>query len=342
MEEVSKILYYAVLCFLTGLCGITACYGQEKESGVKVEIEQYHPQLDAIINPSAKAEVLGEGFDWTEGPLWIGEHQMLLFSDIPKNSIYQWTSEKGIELYLKPSGYTNEKKPRGGEVGSNGLILDPEGKLVLCQHGDRRMAVMKAPLDEPEPDFKTIADQYHGNKLNSPNDAVYRDNGELYFTDPPYGLEKNMNDPLKEAPYQGVYKVSASGKVTLLLDSLTRPNGIAFLPGEKTAIIANSDPGKPYWYAYDLDEEGMLINGRIFYDATEASKIDKGMPDGLKVDQQGNVYATGPGGVWIFNKEGEALGRIKVNQLTSNCALADQEKTLFITADDYLLKIDMK
>src|SRR5690606_17433908 len=210
--------------------------------------------------------------------------------------------------------------PRGGEVGSNGLLLNPEGQLVLCQHGDRRMAVMQAPLDSPKPDYSTLAGQYQGKKLNSPNDAAYRDNGDLYFTDPPYGLEKNMQDPLKETPYQGVYKVSASGEMTLLLDSLTRPNGIAFLPGEKTLIIANSDPAKPFWYAYDLDEQGLLKNGRIFYDGTAASKMEKGMPDGLKVDQQGNVFATGPGGVWVFSREGEALGRIKVNQRTSNCA----------------------
>src|SRR5690606_24857856 len=203
-------------------------------------------------------------------------------------------------------------------------------------------AKMAAPLDAPKAEFVTLADNYRGKKFNSPNDAVFKSNGDLYFTDPPYGLEKNINDPLKESPYQGVYKVSGTGEVTLLLDSLTRPNGIALLPNEKTIIIANSDPGKPYWYAYDLDTEGIPVSGRIFYDATAASKTAPGMPDGLKVDRKGNVFATGPGGVWIFSRQGKALGRIKINQLASNCALANQDKTLFITADNYLLKLDLK
>jgi gluconolactonase len=328
----------AVLFFLSILLG---CGVQEEREAVTAEIERQDSRLDRIISKGAQVEVLAEGFEWTEGPLWIEEHQMLLFSDIPPNSIYKWTEEKGAELYLKPSGYTQEPS-RGGEVGSNGLLLDLKGQLVLCQHGDRRIARMQASLDQPEPDYFTIVGEYQGKKLNSPNDAVYKNNGDLYFTDPPYGLEENVEDPLKELPYQGVYKVSADGQVTLLLDSLTRPNGIAFLPGEETLIIANSDPAKPIWYAYDLDGKGELVNGRIFYDATDASKIDKGMPDGLKVDSQGNVFATGPGGVWIFSRDGEVLGRIKINQLTSNCALARQEKTLFITADDFLIKMDLR
>lgn len=309
-------------------------YAQE----VKAEIEQFSPLLAKIIDPEAKVEVMGKGFDWTEGPLWVEEHQMLLFSDIPQNSIYKWTEGEGKSLYLKPAGYTGDV-PRGGETGSNGLLLNAAGELVLCQHGDRRMAVMSAPLDAPKAEFKTIVGDYQGKKLNSPNDAVYKGNGDLYFTDPPYGLEKNVDDPLKELPFQGVYKVSPNGELTLLLDSLTRPNGIAFLPGEETVIIANSDPGKPYWYAYDLDGEGLLFNGRVFHDGTAASKKAHGMPDGLKVDQQGNVFVTGPGGVWIFNKSGEALGRIRLNRLASNVALSRDGNTIFITADDHVLKL---
>jgi gluconolactonase len=341
MEHTLKFFRFSVVVYLVHLSFITTIYGQSKKGDVKIEIEQFHPKLEELINLQAEVEILGEGFDWTEGPLWIEEHQKLLFSDIPSNSIFQWTSTDGIELYLKPSGYTGQQT-RGGETGSNGLLLDPDGNLVLCQHGDRRMAIMEAPLEKPSADFKSIADNFQGKKFNSPNDAVYRENGDLYFTDPPYGLEKNIKDPLKELPFQGVYKVNRQGKVILLLDSLTRPNGIAFLPGEKTVVIANSDPAKPYWYAYDLDNEGMLANGKIFYDATEASKVDKGMPDGLKVDKNGTVYATGPGGIWIFSEEGEALGRIKVNHLTSNCALADHDQTLYVTADDFLLKINLK
>lgn len=317
---------------------LSPSYAQEKK--VKYEIERWDSRLDAIIGSGIQLDVLAQGLDWTEGPLWIEEHQMLLFCDIPPNRIYKWTEEGGTELYLTPSGYT-QQTPRGGEVGSNGLLLDPAGHLVLCQHGDRRMAKMDAPLDAPRPDYVTLADNYRGKKLNSPNDAVYKSNGDLYFTDPPYGLEKNVNDPLKEIPFQGVYRLTPDGEVTLLLDSLTRPNGIAFLPDEKTLLIANSDPGKVHWYAYDVDDQGLLQNGRLFFDASEASRSAQGMPDGLKVDDQGNVFATGPGGIWIFNADGEALGRIRIHQLVSNVSLSNDGREIYATADGEVLRFKL-
>lgn len=328
------------LCFVSFTFPFLTSRAQE-DIKVKFEIERFDLLLDAVIGDGIELEVLGTGFDWTEGPLWVEDYQMLLFSDIPQNSIYKWTEEKGVSLYLKPAGYTGDI-PRGGETGSNGLLLNPAGQLVLCQHGDRRMAKMAAPLDDPKPEYVTLADNYNGKKFNSPNDAAYKSNGDLYFTDPPYGLEKNVNDPLKEIPFQGVYRLSADGEVTLLVDSLTRPNGIAFLPDEKTLIIANSDPGQVHWYAYDVGDQGLLENGRIFFDGSEASKSAQGMPDGLKVDQQGNVFATGPGGIWIFNDSGEALGRIRLDRLASNVALSADEKTIFITADDHVLRLGLR
>lgn len=332
------------LCLLPICIGLTfhssSCYAQNNKE-VTFEIEKFDSRFDAVVSADMTVEVLAEGFNWTEGPLWIPEHQMLLFADIPANSIYKWTRKDGLALYLKPSGYT-QNIPRGGEVGANGLLLDPAGHLVLCQHGDRRMARMSAPLDDPQAEFVTLAAEYKGMKLNSPNDAVYRSNGDLYFTDPPYGLEKNVDDPLKEILFQGVYKLSPDGEVTLLLDSLTRPNGIAFLPGEETVIIANSDPGKVHWYAYDLDEKGLLINGRLFFDASEASQSAPGMPDGLKVDPKGNIFATGPGGIWILDPQGNALGRIKFNHLVSNITLSNEDQSLYATADSKVLKIQLR
>lgn len=328
-------LYFSLSSSLLGVV-LFPSHAQEKK--LKYEVERWDPRLDEIIGSDIQLNVLAEGMDWTEGPLWVEEHQMLLFSDIPPNRIYKWTEEGGTELYLTPSGYTQDIS-RGGEVGSNGLLLDPDGHLVLCQHGDRRMARMDAPLDAPKPEYVTLADNYRGKKLNSPNDAVYRSNGDLYFTDPPYGLEKNVSDPLKEIPFQGVYRLSADGEVTLLLDSLTRPNGIAFLPDEKTIIIANSDPGKVHWYAYDVDNEGLLQNGRIFFDASEASKSAPGMPDGLKVDDRGNVFATGPGGIWIFDAAGESLGRIRIYQLVSNVSLSEDGREIYATADGDVVRI---
>lgn len=335
--HLSRVFLLFTITAIT-VSSISCNNNNEKSIG---SFEQLHPGLKKIISDHAKIEIIAEGFEWSEGPLWIEESKMLLFSDIPMNSIFKWTGEKGKELYLNPSGYTGTIS-RGGETGSNALLLNHKGQLVLCQHGDRRMALMNAPLHLPKPDFTTIADAYQGKKFDSPNDAVYKSNGDLFFTDPPYGLEKNTDDVLKEAPYQGVYKVSPGGEVRLLTDSITRPNGIAFFPDEKSIIIANSDPKKPVWYIYDLDENDSLVNGKIFYDAMEESKKDKGMPDGLKIDRNSNVFATGPGGVWIFSRAGEVLGKIRINALTSNCALADDDKTLYVTADMYVLKIVLR
>jgi gluconolactonase len=321
---------------------LAACNANEK-TGMKTigTIERLDPSLDSILDVNAKPEIIAEGFDWSEGPLWIPEHQMLLFSDIPPNIIYKWTEKGGKEIYLKPSGYTGAT-PRGGEVGSNGLILSAQGKLTMCQHGDRRMAYMDAPLDAPQPKYVTIADKWQGKKFNSPNDAIFRSNGDIFFTDPPYGLEHRMEDPLKEIPFQGVFKTTPTGEVTLLTDSLTRPNGLAFLPGEKTLIVANSDPDKAIWYLFDIGTGDTLTSAGILYDATAEGKKEKGSPDGLKVDKQGNIFATGPGGIWIFNKDRKVVGKIKVPESCSNVAFGDNEKTLYITADMYVLRLKLR
>jgi gluconolactonase len=304
-------------------------------------IERIDSALDEIIGKDAKIEILAEGYEWSEGPIWVESQKMLLFSDVPKNTIYKWTEEKGTEVYLSPSGYTGTTASQSKEPGSNGLTLDQNGKLVLCQHGDRRVARMETPIDNPKPDFVSIADNYNGKKFNSPNDAVYNSKGDLFFTDPPYGLpQQNENDPAKEIPFQGVYKVSADGKVTLLVDSITRPNGIAVTPDGKTLIVANSDGAKAKWYAFDFTENDSLTNARIFYDVT--GDKEPGGPDGMKIDKKGNVFATGPGGIWIFNKDGKVLGKIKIPERTANCALADDDKTLFLTSDMYLIRVKLR
>jgi len=304
-------------------------------------IERSDSSVNDIIAPGAQAEIISEGYDWSEGPVWVESHKMLLFSDVPRDTVFKWTEEKGKEVYLTPSGYTDTVK-RGGEMGSNGLILDKDGHLVLCQHGNRQMAMMDAPLDKPAPNYVSLANSYKGKKFNSPNDAVFNSKGELFFTDPPYGLEKNADDPKKEISFQGVYKIKTNGEVILMTDSLTRPNGIAFMPGEKTIIVANSDPAKPNWYAFDLDNNGNFINGRIFYSAAGYDKSLKGLPDGLKIDKNGNVFATGPGGVWIFNSAAKLLGKLKVPEATSNCAFSPDEKTLYTTNDMYILRLKMR
>jgi gluconolactonase len=259
---------------------------------------------------------------------------------VPQNIVYKWTEKRGKEVFLTPSGYTDSEK-RGGEMGSNGLTLNLAGELVLCQHGNRQMARMNASFDEPKPVFSAVANNYNGKKFNSPNDAVYNSEGELFFTDPPYGLEKQLEDKKKEIPFQGVYKVKQNGRVVLLVDSLTRPNGIAFMPDERTLLIANSDPAKPNWYAFDVGSDS-LSNGRIFFSAAGYDTTLKGLPDGMKIDRNGNVFATGPGGLWIFDKYAKLLGKIKFTDATSNCAFSPDQKTLYITNDMNVLRLKMR
>lgn len=342
MKKTGLLLY-------TMIVWLIACNNEPKTNAVENtpkerkkigSIEMLDPSLSTVLDTATPIEIVAEGFDWSEGPLWIESQKMLLFSDIPPNKIYKWTEEQGAELYLTPSGYTGAV-PRGGEPGSNGLILNADGRLVLCQHGDRRMAMMDADLTAPAPRFITLSDNYEGKRLNSPNDAVYRSNGDLFFTDPPYGLLKNVDDSSKEIPFQGVYRIS-NGKTYLLTDSLTRPNGIAFLNNEKELLVANSDPDKAMWYHYDITPAGTLLNPRIFFDATEMAKTRQGLPDGLKVTKKGIVFATGPGGVFIFSAAGKHIGHLNIPEACSNIALTDDEKTLFITADMYLLRVKLR
>lgn len=322
---------------------LVSCTAMKESSKTIGSIERLDPALDAIVNDDAKLEILAEGYKWSEGPVWVASHKMLLYSDVPSNTIYKWTAENGAEAFLTPSGYTGSEPSQSREPGSNGLTLDTNGKLILCQHGDRRVARLEASFDDPKPTYTSLADKYEGKRFNSPNDVAVRSNGDMFFTDPPYGLPQQENDSSKELPYHGVYKIAADGKVTLLVDSLTRPNGIAFLPDEKTFIVANSDPGKAIWYAFDLDENDSVTNARIFYDATSmVNEENKGLPDGLRVTKGGNVFATGPGGIWIFDSQAKLLGKIRIPEPTANCAFDDTEQTLYTTSNMYLCRIKLK
>jgi gluconolactonase len=306
-------------------------------------IERLDPALDRLIASDAKIETLAEGYDWSEGPVWVKNGGYLLFSDIPKNVIHRWKQGEGARVYLTPSGYTGSE-PRGGETGSNGLLIDAQGRLVLCQHGDRRMARMDAPLDKPKPQFTTLADRYEGKRFNSPNDAVFRSNGDLYFSDPAYGMEKQWNDPKREIPFAGVYRRSASGEVTLMTKDMTRPNGLAFSPDERRLYVAQSDEASAIWRVFDVKSDGTLGDGRVLLDVTAMvkAKTRPGLPDGLKIDTEGNLFATGPGGVLVISPEGRHLGTILTGQATANVAFGDDGRTLYITADMYLMRLRVK
>ncbi len=319
--------------------------GQEEPKVVTIfeegEIEAYNESLWSIVPKESKIEVIAQGHDWTEGPLWISDQEMLLYSDIPRNAIYSWKEGEKAKLYLKPSGFLGENF-EGSEPGANGLLLNSEGQLVLCQHGDRQVALMQSPVLEPAANYKALTSAFKGKRFNSPNDAAYRSNGDLYFTDPPYGLPQRMDDPNKELDYQGVYRLSKEGELTLLTTEFTRPNGIAFSPDERKLYVANSDPELAIWKVFDVLEDGSIANSVIFYDATELVALEKGLPDGLKVDNDGNLFATGPGGVFIFSAEGKVLGKIKTGQATSNCAFNADKSTLYITADSYVLRVQLR
>lgn len=321
--------------FVAGLLLLAGCSGNNK---VQVEVLKSDPGLDEIIGPAFKAEVIAEGYVWSEGPVWSEELGGLLFSDVPENSIYLWKPETGAKLYLNPSGFTGTQ--HSGEKGSNGLILF-NNSLILAQHGDRRIARMDAPLDAPASKFTTIAGTWNGKKFNSPNDVFVTPDAKYYFTDPPYGLPEQEKDKTREISFQGVYSAKDT-TVTLLVDSLTRPNGIAMMADGKTILVANSDPAKAIWYAIETTPADSVTGVSVFYDATSEVPKGKGLPDGLKIDRKGNVYATGPGGIWIFNSTGKVLGRISISEASSNCALADNDQTLYVTSDAYVLKIKLR
>jgi len=288
--------------------------------------------MDALIAPNAVIEVLAEGFDWSEGPVWMGDR--LLFSDVPTNTVYQWKAGEPVTPYLRPSGYTG-RAPRGGEMGSNGLTRDQQGRLILCQHGDRAVARL-----EPDGRLVPLARWYRFHRFNSPNDIVQKSNGDFYFTDPPYGLEKNMDDPAKDLPYQGVYRIGGNGEVTLLTRELSRPNGIAFSPDEKTLYVANSDPKQPIIMSFPVLPDGTLGAGKVFFDfSAQLAAGGKGLPDGLKVDLKGNLFATAPGGVQVVSADGRHLGTIATGEATANCAWGENGSVLYITADMYLCRV---
>jgi gluconolactonase len=301
-------------------------------------IERLDPEFDKLVPPGATIEVLGSGYDWAEGCCWIKDKGFLVFSDIPPNKIMKWDPKSGmVSLFMEKVGYTG-KEPFVSptpEPGTNGLMLDPEGRLVCCCHGDR---VIKRI--EKDGKMTILADKYDGKRLNSPNDLVYKSNGDLYFTDPPYGLPLRENDPGKELDWFGVYRLGKDGKVTLLTKEMTRPNGIGFSPDEKTLYVAQSDPEASIWKSFPVKDDGTLGESKVLFDATKWTKEGRpGLPDGLAVDKQGHLWATGPGGVYCFSPAGKVLGRLNTGERTANCKFGDDGKTLFICADMHICRV---
>jgi gluconolactonase len=311
---------------------ITVSWGNA-ENLTTPHIRSMDPRFDRLVPPDASIEKIAEGFTWVEGPLWHKWGGYLLFSDIPANSVYKWKPGEGVRLLLKPSGYTGTSPFSGREPGSNGLALDVDGRLVLCQHGDRQVA----RLDD-DGRFITLADRYREYRFNSPNDLVFKSNGDLYFTDPAFGLPQGFDDPEK-APVQGVYRLSKDGAVTRLIADLKAPNGIAFSPDEKILYISDVDPDRAGWLAYDVKDDGTVGNGRVLFDATPWARRPFFGPDGFKVDRTGNIFGSRPGGVSVIAPDGTLLGTIETGGLTSNVAWGEDGHSLFITASDTVYRI---
>ena len=293
----------------------------------KGSIERLDPALDTLIAPDAKIEVLASGFNWSEGPVW--RDGGLVFSDVPENTVFGWKEgDTAAKVVLKPSGSLS-----GDGQGSNGLQVDAQGNLILCQHGERRIARL-----EKDGTFTSLADKFEGKRFNSPNDLVIAKSGTIFFTDPPYGLKKGETPDLQQ---HGVYSVTPAGKVSLLIADIRFPNGIALSPDQKTLYIAVSDPKDTRIMAYDLQDDGTAKNGRVFFNAQPLkSPTRKGGCDGLKVDTNGNIWTTGPGGVLIISKDGKHLGSILTGQATANCAFGGTDRgTIYITADMFLLRV---
>jgi gluconolactonase len=300
----------------------------------RIEVERADARLDAIVPPGARIDRLAGGFEFIEGPVWVPEGY-LLFSDPNRNVIHRWSPDGEVSIYRVKSGYSGVDIGRYHQPGSNGLALDREGRLTICEHGNRRVTRL-----EKNGVLTVLADNYEGKRLNSPNDLVYRSDGVLYFTDPPFGLPRAHDDPARELPYSGVFRL-ADGQLTLVSQDLSGPNGLAFSPDEKFLYVSNWDPKRKIIMRYEARPDGSLAGGVVFYDMGKAPEAEA--LDGLKVDRDGNVYASGPGGLWILSPEGDLLGKVRAPELPANLAWGDVDRrALYLTARTGLYRLRLE
>ena len=329
----------------TSINALNCCFSvsgiQKTTLAVFPRIIAYDSRIDDIIASDSVIEKLADGFEWTEGPIWDKREGCLLFSDIPRNAIYKYKDGEGATLFLHPSGYNGKQVFKAKEPGSNGLTYNAQGELHACQHGERRIVRFGKNQEQI-----VVADRYQGKRLSSPNDLVFKSTGELYFTDPPYGLLQRFDDPEKEIPFSGIYRVK-NGIVELLCKDLKVPNGLAFSPDEKYLYVSNTGnkalQDAPRWYRFPVKEDGTLGDKEVFYESSLFSERRPGSPDGLKVDVKGNVYCAGPGGLYIFSPDATLLGFIEFAEPTANCNWGGKDgSTLYITANHAIFRVQMK
>jgi gluconolactonase len=297
-------------------------------------IRPLDPRFEKLVPAGASVEKVVEGHDWVEGPVWVRDGGYLLYSDVVRNAIYRWKDGEGERVFLEPSGYTGTAPFAGREPGSNGLAIDGKGRLVFARHGDRQVA-----RRERDGRITVLVDRFEGRRINSPNDLVFHSNGDLYFTDPPFGLPGAFDDPGKELPHQGVYRLGRNGRLSLLTTELRAPNGIAFSPDERTLYVSNADAERLVWMAFAVNEDGRLGPGRVLFDGTRAFASRRGTADGMKVDADGNIFGVGPGGVYVFTPLGELLGWIDFSGNVGNVAWGEQGSTLFVAANSAVYRV---
>lgn len=330
-----RVLWLALLSTLF-IEGIGSAQPRPAQTVQEIRVIRSEPAFDALVPPGVIVERIVGGRKWVEGPAWNRKDGYLLFSDIPTNSVIKWQPGKGASVFLKPSGYTGKAAFEGPEPGSNGLAFDRENRLLFAAHGDRRVARL-----ENNGKLVTLVDRFEGKRINSPNDLVVKSNGDLYFTDPPFGLPKSYEDPRRELPFQGVYRYSRDGKLTLLTKDVKAPNGIAFSADEKKLYVSNADPLNPVWFVYEVKSDGTLDNRRVLFDASKFAKTKPGGPDGIKVDRQGNLFTAGPGGVYVISPEGVHLGTIDLDAPTGNVAWGENGATLFIASNTNIFRMKL-
>ena len=324
MKKITLLLLFIPLIF----------FGQNDFIG---SVERFSSEIDEFFSKDSKIEILANGFSWSEGPVWSKKLNAVLFSDVPNNVIYKWDEKNGLEIFLDNIGYSGVV-PNLKKAGTNGLTIDNEGNLIICMHGDRRIVKLK---DWNNNEFVPLATSFNNKLLNSPNDLVYNSNKDLFFTDPPYGLKGGDNDKLKELDYNGVFKLTSNGKLSVLIKNLSRPNGIAISGDEKLLYVANSDLNNPVIMKYQISDEGVK-NPEVFFDGSFLSKKDKGLFDGLKIHPSGTVFATGPGGVLLIKSNGIHMGTVRTEVRTANCTFDDKYEYLYMTSHQYLTRIKLQ
>jgi len=337
MRNISRLIL--AIPFLAALAGCATSAGLMADFPAIGRTTTFDPSFQEIVAADAPIEKLTEGFTWSEGPAWVRDGNYLLFTDVPENTLYRWTQRDGLSVFLKPSGLADPDPEIMREAGANGLYAEPAGTVLLADSGTR----VVARFDPATKRKTTLAAAYEGKRFNSPNDLVRRSDGVVFFTDPPYGLKGLDDSPAKELKFNGVYRIDTDGSVHLLDEGLSFPNGIALSPDERTLYVSNSDPARPVWMAYSLDAQGDAVGKRVFADASDLlGEGVPGLPDGMAVAGDGRLFATGPGGVLVFDADGKRLGRIETGSAISNCAFGDDGRTLYMTSHKLLARIRLK